>query len=136
MPYWFQYLEDHNAIYFCFNNCESTKEKPFSDFLKELWTAVETKKPDKLIIDLRNNFGGTNDYLQPLIDGIILQKEINRKGYLFVMTGRKTFSAAMHCATWIEKVANPVFIGYSVFEADDSFLKSHMIILMQPKIMN
>lgn len=111
MPYWFQYLEDSNAIYFCFNSCESSSEKPFPEFLNELWTAVQTKKPDKLIIDLRNNIGGTNDYLQPLINGIIRHDEINSKGHLFVMTGPKTFSAAMHCATLIEKDSHPVFVG-------------------------
>jgi len=102
MPYWFQYLEDHNAIYFCFNNCESTKEKPFSDFLKELWTAVETKKSDKLII------------IDPDPSKIKSEHFLSRKQ--------------------INDFADES--GYSVFEADDSFLKSHMIIVMQPKIMN
>ncbi|MFA5403384.1 MAG: hypothetical protein WC358_00445 [Ignavibacteria bacterium] len=110
-PYWFEYIEEQKALYFCFNRCENDSKKPFSDFIKNLWNTVETKKPEKLIIDLRNNLGGTNSYLQPLIHGIIRHDEINKSGHLFVMISRKTFSAAMHCATWIERNAQPIFVG-------------------------
>jgi hypothetical protein len=110
-PYWYEYLDGHSTMYFCFNSCGNDPEHPFEDFLEELWTAIELKKADKLIIDLRNNFGGTNDYLKPLIDGIASNGRINRKGHLFVMISPKTFSAAVHCAAWIEKNANPVFVG-------------------------
>lgn len=111
MPYWFQYLDDQNTLYFCFNSCESISSEPFQDFSNKLWNIVETRKPEKLIIDLRNNFGGTNDYLNPLIEGIISHDQLNQKGHLFVMISRKTFSAAMHCASWIEKSTHPVFVG-------------------------
>jgi hypothetical protein len=110
-PYWFEYLEEQKALYFCFNRCENDPAQPFSDFIKNLWTEVEVNKPEKLIIDLRNNIGGTNDYLQPLIHGIICHDEINKTGHLFVLISRKTFSAALHCATWIERNSEPVFVG-------------------------
>ena len=110
-PYWFEFLEDFNTLYFCFNSCENSSSDPFPEFIDRLWKAVEIRKPEKLIIDLRNNFGGTNDYLKPLMEGIISHDQFNQKGHLFVMISRKTFSAAMHCASWIEKSAHPVFVG-------------------------
>jgi hypothetical protein len=134
-PYWFEYIEEHNAIYFCFNNCENSSSEPFSDFIEKLWKVVDTRKPEKLIIDLRNNLGGTNDYLQPLIHGIIRKDQINQKGHLFVMIGRKTFSAALHCATWIEMNAHPVFVGEPTGAAPNHYADPNIYTLPNSKLL-
>ncbi len=110
-PYWFEYIKEYRTVYFCFNSCENDTAEPFIDFINKLWQAVTIEKPEKLIIDLRNNLGGTNSYLQPLIHGIIRHDEINQVGHLFVLISRKTFSAALHCATGIERNASPIFVG-------------------------
>jgi hypothetical protein len=134
-PYWFEYIRENKTLYFCFNSCENDTDKPFNDFIKSLWQTVDTEKPEKLIIDLRNNLGGTNSYLQPLIHGIICHNEINKRGHLFVMTSRKTFSAAMHCATWIERNAQPIFVGEPTGAGSNHCADPNLYILPNSKLM-
>ena len=105
------------------------------DFIKNPWDAVETKKPEKLIVDLRNNLGGTNDYLQPLIHGIIRHDKINHKGHLFVMISRKTFSVALHCATLIQMNAQPIFAGEPTGAAPNHFADPDIYTLPNSKLL-
>jgi hypothetical protein len=64
-----------------------------------------------LVVDLRNNSGGDNRLNWPLIDGIKARPELNQPGRLFALTGRRTFSAAMHCAVYLELHTECIFAG-------------------------
>jgi len=139
-PYWFEYLEKNNLLYFGFNECRNDDNEHFNDFNKRMWKFIENNNARFLVIDLRNNFGGTNSILLPLIHEIIKHDEINQKEHLFVITGHKTFSAAMHCATWIEFHCNPTFVGQPTgappnhfADPDFSFLPNSRILLMVSK---
>lgn len=110
-PYWFTYLPQQKTIYFGFNECQNEGSENFETICRQLWKRVEAENVNKLIIDLRNNLGGTTDILKPLLHGIIQHENINKRGHLFVMIGRKTFSAAMQCAVWIENECEPLFVG-------------------------
>ncbi|MBU1095100.1 MAG: hypothetical protein KKB34_01355 [Bacteroidetes bacterium] len=138
-PYWFKSLNE-KTLYFAFNECKNDNEENFEDFNKKLWNTIDLLNIEYLIIDLRNNFGGTNSILEPLIHEIIKHDKINQKGNLFVITGKKTFSAALHCATWIEFHCNPTFVGEPTGAApnhyadpDFSFLPNSKILLMVSK---
>lgn len=138
-PYWFKSL-DEKTVYFAFNECKNDNKESFEYFNKKLWNAIDSLNTEYLIIDLRNNFGGTNSILAPLIHEIIKHDKINQEGNLFVITGKKTFSAALHCATWIEFHCNPTFVGEPTGAApnhyadpDFSFLPNSKILLMISK---
>jgi hypothetical protein len=64
-----------------------------------------------LVVDLRNNGGGNNRLNWPLINGIKARPGINQPGRLFALVGRRTFSAAMHCAVYLENHTNCIFAG-------------------------
>lgn len=64
-----------------------------------------------LVVDLRNNSGGDSRLNWPLVYGIRERSHINRRGSLFVLIGRGTFSAAMHCLTALERHTNPICVG-------------------------
>ena len=56
--------------------------------------------------------GDGNTYLvQPLLHRLIGSTKINRRGCLFVIIGRGTFSAAQNTATAIERETNAIFVG-------------------------
>lgn len=137
-PFWYEHIQDKNAVYFGFNECSGNDD--FEGFNKDLWRCIDSCRVEYLIIDLRNNFGGTNSILEPLIQEIIKHDHINRKGHLFVITGGKTFSAAMHCATWIEYHCDAIFAGQPTgsspnhfADPDFSFLPNSKILLMISK---
>ena len=110
-PYWFEYLKNYKTVYMCFNQCKNDENESFADFNSRLWSCIEANPVDRLIIDMRHNLGGTNSYLEPLIHGVIKHDSINRRGHLFVVTGRKNVSAAVHCIAWLEKHCDPIFVG-------------------------
>lgn len=136
-PFWFEFLPEFKTVYFGFNECVGDN---FINFNSKLWNFIDSTKAENLIVDLRNNFGGTNSYLKPFIQEIIKHENINKKGHLFVITGNKTFSAAMHFATWIEQQCNPVFVGQPTgakpnhfADPDFSFLPNSELLLLISK---
>ena len=66
---------------------------------------------DRLIIDLRWNNGGNTYLLPPLINALVRAPKINREGGLFVIIGRRTFSAAGNAAAYIQRQTNAIFVG-------------------------
>jgi hypothetical protein len=50
------------------------------------------------VVDLRWNGGGNTLLAMPLLHGLIAGRTINRRGRLFVIAGRGTFSAAQDTA--------------------------------------
>jgi hypothetical protein len=60
---------------------------------------------------MRWNPGGDTTITPPLIRGLIRSDKINVRGKLFVIIGRRTYSAAQNVATFIERETNAIFVG-------------------------
>jgi hypothetical protein len=140
LPFWYDFIKENNTVYFAFNECVNDENSNFEGFNSKLWSYIDSVKAKHLIIDLRNNFGGTNSHIMPLIHEIIKHDSINKKGNLFIITSKKTFSAALDCATWIEFHCNPIFVGEPTGAApnhyadpDFSYLPNSKILLMISK---
>jgi hypothetical protein len=109
--YWFEYLAQERAVYFQFNSVRDDPAEPLADFTRRLFAFVADHEVDKLIVDLRWN-GGGNTYLEmPLLHALIGDRTINRRGRLFVIIGRRTFSAAQNLATLIDRHTEAIFVG-------------------------
>lgn len=108
--YWFKHLEDKKAVYFNYSQCMEMEEKSFKDFSVELMNVLNTKDIEKLIIDIRNNGGGNSMILENLINEIG-KSELNKKGKLFVIIGRRTFSSAVLNAIELNNNTNAIFVG-------------------------
>ena len=108
--FWFEYVKDKQIVYV---NQDAVQNKPdltLADFYKRVFDFVETNPVDKLVIDLRNNGGGNNTLNVPVIINLIRSK-VNKRGHLFVITGRQTFSAAQNFVNQIEKWTEAIFVG-------------------------
>jgi hypothetical protein len=110
-PYWFEYLPESKTVFFQYNAVRNDSAEPLEKFCERLFRFVNENAVEKLVIDLRWNQGGNNFLNAPLIHGLIRCEKINKTGKLFVIIGRKTFSAAMCCATQIERHAAAIFVG-------------------------
>jgi tetratricopeptide (TPR) repeat protein len=109
--YWYQYLPETRTVYFQFNRVLPDAEEPFDQFVTRLFSFIEQHDVDRLIIDLRWNNGG-NTYLLPhLINALVANKKVNREGRLFVIIGRRTFSAAENAAAYIQRQTDAIFVG-------------------------
>lgn len=108
--YWFKYLEDEKVVYFNYSQCMEMEDKPFKDFSVELMNVLNAKGVEKLIIDIRNNGGGNSMILENLISEIG-KSELNKKGKLFVIIGRRTFSSAVLNAIELNNNTDAIFVG-------------------------
>jgi C-terminal processing protease CtpA/Prc len=93
-----------------------------SENTKKLFQLVDANPTKKLVIDMRQNTGG--DYTKVreyLIPAIKQHSSINQKGRLFVIVGRRTFSAAMNSAVDLRKETNAILVGEPIGERPNSY---------------
>lgn len=109
--YWFEHLPTENLVYFQFNGIGDKPDEPLAAFYERMFTAIDHHNAVALVIDLRWNGGGNTFLAQPLIHHIIRREQIDRRGALFVIIGRSTFSAAQNTATLLDRHTNAVFVG-------------------------
>ena len=109
--YWFEYLEDEKLVYFQYNSVRNKADDPIWMFAKRLFEFIESSSVEYLVIDMRRNGGGNNFLNVPIVQGLIKCEKVNKRGNLFVIASRHTFSAAMNCAADIEYHTEAMFVG-------------------------
>jgi len=119
-PLTFEYRKNERTVYAIFAAVEDDKNKKLSALARELFDFVNANKAQKLIIDVRNNGGGDNTLLAPLIDGA-RQSSLNHPGGLFVLIGRQTFSAGQNFVNRMEKDTDALFVGEPTGESPNQY---------------
>jgi hypothetical protein len=109
--YWFERIPDNKAIYMQWNSVRNDKHETLNNFTDRLMSGINDNNIEKLVIDLRWNNGGNTMLLPYFINALIKNENINKRGNLYVITGRRTFSAAQNLATFLERHTNAIFIG-------------------------
>jgi hypothetical protein len=110
-PYWYEYLPAEKTVYFQYNAVRNDPKDPLDKFCERLFKFVNENDVEKFVIDLRWNGGGNTFLNEPIIHGLIKCDKINRKGKLFAIIGRQTFSAAQNCSVFIERHTKAIFVG-------------------------
>jgi len=109
--YWYEYLADSKTVYFQYNNVVNDKAESLAAFTERLFKFIGENPVEKLVIDMRWNNGGNTFLNQPLLLALIRNEKINQRGRLFVIIGRKTFSAAQNSATFFDRFTSVIFVG-------------------------
>jgi tetratricopeptide (TPR) repeat protein len=109
--YWFEYLPESKVLYFQYNSVTNDKPESLAQFSERLFKFIGEHEVDKLVIDMRWNNGGNTFLSQPLLYSLIRNEKVNRRGHLFVITGRRTYSAAQNTASFFERHTNAIFVG-------------------------
>jgi len=84
--------------------------KPFAQFRREIFAAVDEAGTERIIFDVRRN-GGGNNFIGDRIRRHVQLSRLNRPGGLYVLTGPQTFSAAQNFVTRMERETFAVFVG-------------------------
>jgi tetratricopeptide (TPR) repeat protein len=108
--YWFELVKDKRVLYVQFNSVENKPEESIASFFKRVFEIADSGAVDKLVLDVRANTGGNNQLNRPVVVGLI-RSRLNDRGKLFVITGRRTFSAAQNLVNEIEKFTEAIFVG-------------------------
>jgi hypothetical protein len=110
MPYWFEYLPAEELVYFQYNEVGDHPAETFAAFCDRLFAFVEDRRA-RLVIDIRWNGGGDTYISQALLHRLVGSPRLARRGMLFVIIGRLTFSAAQNTVTAIDRELNAIFVG-------------------------
>ena len=110
--YWFSYLEESAALFFQFNTCwDQGRANPLDKVLEDFFQFLDEHPVERVIIDMRQNPGGEPMTAAPLIEGLAARKRLGEEGRLFVLTGRRTFSAAVTNTADLRRLAGARLVG-------------------------
>lgn len=109
--YYSEYLKEEKAMYVRHSRIRDETEESTKDFYARVLDAVEQQDVEKIIIDLRLNGGGNNYLNKPIITGLIETEKINKIGKLFVIIGKRTFSACQNLVNELDNYTNVIFVG-------------------------
>ncbi|MCA0132752.1 tetratricopeptide repeat protein [Winogradskyella alexanderae] len=109
--YYYEYLPEEKAVYVRHSQIQDDPSEDIPTFYAKLFDFIESNDVEKLIIDVRLNGGGNNYKNKPIVTGIIKSEKINKPGHLFVIIGRRTFSACQNLINELDNYTNVVFVG-------------------------
>ncbi|HEY3130373.1 MAG TPA: tetratricopeptide repeat protein, partial [Acidobacteriota bacterium] len=109
--YWFEYLPDSREVYFQYNTILDDPQEPLAKFSDRLFQFINEHEVEKLVIDMRWNNGGNTFLNQPIFKGLINSGKLSQRGKLFVIIGRRVFSAAQNATALLERYTNAIFVG-------------------------
>lgn len=110
--YALDYRAEQRALILRFN---AVRDQPDGESLEELAARLDRmarENPvDRFVIDLRSNGGGDNQLTVPLVEVISGHPVLDRRGVIYTLLGRRTFSAAGNFATALERRTKTLFVG-------------------------
>lgn len=128
--FWFTYLPDSNTVYANFRGYDGLGANA-----KALFRLVDANPTSRLVIDMRQNGGG--DFFEGrkhLIEAVKKRPAINTKGHLFVVVGRRTFSAALANAIDFRKDTNAILVGEPIGERPNSYSENDEMTLPNSRL--
>jgi hypothetical protein len=128
--YWFSYVTEGELLYCQLNEILERSERLDVFFARAL-TAADSFRAGRFVLDLRHNGGGNGD-LNPAIVRALMQSRFDERGRLFVITGRRTFSAAQMLICDLEKWTSPIFVGEPSASRDNHYGDSERLVLPPP----
>lgn len=127
VPFHFEHAGD--VLYIQINTVANSKDETLANFAQHIHDEIGATKPSKVAIDLRQNRGGNNTLIVPLIRSIIQSESIDRPGHFFGIIGPATFSAAQNLTDALEKYTNILFVGEPTGSKGNAYGDSRKIIL-------
>jgi hypothetical protein len=105
-PMWMRTLVGGKAVYMGFNMVQ----RPTEGFVRTLTRLVRGPKVRRVVVDVRLNGGGDNTTYGALTD-LFASKQVNRRGRLYLLAGRATFSAAANFAAEMDRDTRAIVVG-------------------------
>lgn len=109
--YWYLVMPKARSLYFQYNVCRNTPDRPFHAFVKEMFAAADTAGVERIIIDLRLNGGGNSAIFSAFKSELKAHPGLNQKGKIFVLIGRRTFSSALMNAVEMKRETPALLFG-------------------------
>lgn len=126
---WFRYLPESRTLYVAHRAVIAAPPEPLPLFYIRLFAAIDSIRPDHLVLDLRANGGGNNFFNLPLVQGIVRRPWLDQRGRFFTIISGHTFSAAMNLVNELERYTNVTFVGEPTGNAPNLYGDARPLIL-------
>jgi hypothetical protein len=117
--FWSEYVPGRSFVYMQMDEI-SDDNIPLAEFVVNTME-LANEHDARLIIDVRNNFGGSGELNRTLVTSIIRNESLNRHDRTFVLIGRRTFSAAQMLVNELEQYTRVTFVGEPTGSRPDNF---------------
>jgi hypothetical protein len=108
--FWFELLPDKQTLYFQFNQVVPKRDETLAQFGTHFKNYLNENKVRNLIVDVRRNNGGNTYFYRELLR-TLTNFDAQDGNKLFVVIGRRTFSATANFITDVDRMTNAVFVG-------------------------
>lgn len=132
--YYFEYLPEQKTVYVRHSQIQDDPSENIPTFYDRLFEFIESNDVERLVLDVRLNGGGNNYKNKPIITGIIRTEKINKVGNLYVIIGRRTFSACQNLVNELSNYTNAIFIGEPTSENINFYGDNNRVELPNSKI--
>lgn len=114
-----------DALYIQYNVCRQDKDLPMDEFVLQLRRMMEAGNYEKIIIDLRNNGGGSDGVLRPVLEWLPECMAAGKEVYTLI--GETTFSSAVINGVMLQMIGStlvgtPSSGNVDHFGATDAFV--------------
>jgi hypothetical protein len=121
VPFWFSILPDrtlyicHRAVLF------SVKGETNEAFFRRAFAAGDSARVARVVLDIRSNGGGDNSLNRFVVREIIRRPDLDRPDRLFVLIGRRVFSAAQNLVNELDFYTSATFVGEPTGNAPNQY---------------
>jgi hypothetical protein len=110
--YWWTYLADRDLLYIKWDQVQNRAEGPSAlATFREAMQFARERRPARTVVDIRNNTGGEGGLLPPVVREIVRTREVDEPGHLFLVIGRRTFSAGQMMTAMMQRFPSAVIVG-------------------------
>ena len=118
-PYWMTVLAARHAVYLKYNQC--LDNDGFQRLAARALALLRAHPAYRLILDLRDNGGGTTSPVQTLVTWIRADPQLDRRSRILVLIDGNDYSSAGFDSYLLQSEANAVLIGQPTAEQADTY---------------
>jgi hypothetical protein len=130
--YWFCFVPEGELLYCQLNEIHEHGER-FDAFFARALDAADSLGARRFVLDLRHNGGGDGDKNRAIVRALV-RSRFDKRGRLFVITGRRTFSAAQMLVCDLERWTSPLFVGEPSASRANHYGDSEQLVLPNQRI--
>jgi hypothetical protein len=109
--YWYEFLPRTQTLYIQYSQCQDDRDRPFETFVREVFAFADSNSVERVVVDLRENGGGSSAIIKPLIAGLKARPSLCAKGHLYALMGRSTMSSGLFAALDLHNEVGAILVG-------------------------
>lgn len=131
--YRYKYLPDSRTLYMQINTIQQKESDSLPTFMARAVATADSAGAEKFVLDLRLNGGGNGDF-NKLIFLPLIKSRYDTPGHLYVLTGRRTWSAAQMLVTEMQKYTTAIFVGEPTASKGNAYGDSYRIVMPNSRV--